>query len=89
MDALFVSHVDHCILLIYYFILYLNHFIVQGYTKNPTYQEVCTGKTGHTEAVLVAYDTSKVSYYDWDRSLDSKVHVCLSNNLSRFYCMLG
>jgi peptide methionine sulfoxide reductase MsrA len=33
-----------------------------GYIKNPSYREVCSGRTGHTEAIKIKYDKNIISY---------------------------
>ncbi len=41
---------------------------INGSTRNPTYPEVCSGRTGHTEAVLVIFDPARTSYAEMLRA---------------------
>ena len=36
-----------------------------GETDNPTYEDVCTGRTGHAEVVKIAYNKEKISFEDF------------------------
>ncbi|TAL57980.1 MAG: peptide-methionine (S)-S-oxide reductase [Nanoarchaeota archaeon] len=50
-----------------------------GHTKNPTYKDVCSDRTGHAEAVQVTFDPSEVSYEDllnvfWDNHDPTQYH---------------
>lgn len=51
----------------------------QGQVDNPTYQQVCSGTTGHTEAVEMTYDPAKVSYDDLCKLLFSRIDPTAKN----------
>lgn len=43
-------------------VISVNSGFIGGHVKNPSYKEVCTGRTGHAEAVKIIYDPDKTSY---------------------------
>lgn len=57
-----------------------------GHVKNPTYEEVSAGKTGHTEAVQVKYDPSKITYA---KLLDVFWHNIDPTTPNRQFCDVG
>ena len=58
-----------------------------GKVKNPSYEQVCTGTTGHAESLNIVYDPSKVTYSEllevfWNTHTDDEgyVMICLDGN---------
>lgn len=57
-----------------------------GHTENPTYEEVCSGKTGHAEAVEITFDPEKVSY---EKLLDIFWHSIDPTTKDKQFCDVG
>ena len=52
-----------------------------GFTPNPTYEEACSGRSGHTEAVQLVYDPAACDYAELCRTLFSRVNPTLLNRV--------